>query len=1004
MTLLSFDRKITSVIGKAIRESKYLRIHYENLSGQRTDFWIGIIDIYENDQLLVNMFNVAKEEPKHNVKISISRIKQAEILRFSHCDIETELIDKILNDERLEHYQFEKFDSNILQYYLDCYKANCDPFLHKKHLIEEIDLGVLEKESPYYLNDAQQRKIITEIYLDDYHHNKDYELALCEFSIDIQGKGKFVVAYRKLTFDPILNTLKISSKTYFNSNFYIHNISHNLSYYTEISSNDFETVYLKDKFEAIEIIRENFKKGELPNTKPEIVVMGYSQIDLSAIYDNINTDCISKEMSIPIKAFFQQLSLVDTRSKLRPNLVLYDKNVNIDQLRTIYNSQKYPITYVQGPPGTGKTQTILNIVVNCLISNKTLLISSNNNIPIDGIYDKLDLGKYNNKEILIPILRLGNEKYIIKALNKIRQLYEFETSDVPKDELLNKLKLRSSERNKHLDESLNLIDQRIELSQNLEFVKSLLKQGSYHLLESEMYKIQSKLDSIPEINDEDLRDIFEVVKGNRILEQFFYYESLKYIKRLKHKKFNTLKDIVYSEDDNERVKQFNKWIQDDFHLIDLLSVFPIILTTNLSSRKLGWKYKFELLVIDEAGQCDVATSLIPISKCKKMVLIGDTNQLKPIISFDESKNESLMITHRIPETYNYFTNSILSVYQQLDNISRNILLSYHYRCGRKIINYSNQRFYENKLNLERITENGSLLLLKVKNLNSADKNSNLEEACEIINFIIKNQLKDVFILTPFRNQKNLIDEMLKIEKHKRNIDHSVNCGTIHQVQGQENKTIILSTSISQRTQPRTFDWIKNNSELLNVGVTRAKDNLIVAVDKAAVDILSRKDDDLFALIKYIEDNGTSKIAMSNSNRFTIGFSNDSQFENEFYKTMQHFCTVKGVKFERNVKVVSLFPTVLNERKLNNKEFDGVLYESQIPKIVFEINGAEHFNNKRTIESDKLKMELLKSKGITLITIPNQYVKHYEFISNLIGKINGHSYQTTLFEDYENYNT
>ena len=36
-------------------------------------------------------------------------------------------------------------------------------------------------------------------------------------------------------------------------------------------------------------------------------------------------------------------------------------------------------------PGTGKTQTILNLVVNCLTNNKTVLISSNNNVPIDGI-------------------------------------------------------------------------------------------------------------------------------------------------------------------------------------------------------------------------------------------------------------------------------------------------------------------------------------------------------------------------------------------------------------------------------------------------------------------------------------------------------------------------------------------------------------------------------------------------------------------------------------------
>lgn len=112
------------------------------------------------------------------------------------------------------------------------------------------------------------------------------------------------------------------------------------------------------------------------------------------------------ELLPPLKAFFQHLSLLDRKNRKEPHIVLYDQNVNIDQLRTIYNSLKYPITYVQGPPGTGKTQTILNIVVNCLTNNKTLLISSNNNTPINGIKEKLVLGEYRNKEILFPFLDL----------------------------------------------------------------------------------------------------------------------------------------------------------------------------------------------------------------------------------------------------------------------------------------------------------------------------------------------------------------------------------------------------------------------------------------------------------------------------------------------------------------------------------------------------------------------------------------------------------------------
>jgi len=66
---------------------------------------------------------------------------------------------------------------------------------------------------------------------------------------------------------------------------------------------------------------------------------------------------------------------------------------------------------------------------------------------------------------------------------------------------------------------------------------------------------------------------------------------------------------------------------------------------------------------------------------------------------------------------------------------------------------------------------------------------------------------------------------------------------------------------------------------------------VVVADKKAIDVLSRRDDDLYALIEYAEKNGTTEIAQSAANRFTIGFSNDSVFEDEFYKTISHYCTI-----------------------------------------------------------------------------------------------------------------
>src|SRR5690606_29915583 len=127
-----------------------------------------------------------------------------------------------------------------------------------------------------------------------------------------------------LTFDPVHKTLHIGNKTHFNSNFYIKGIKFSLSYYTDVSPSDFEQLYLSDKAGTIEFLKRNFNTGELPNTRPEIVVLGFAQIDISKIYDQINSEHAQKEMQIPLKAFFQNLSLLDRKNRKEPYIVLYD--------------------------------------------------------------------------------------------------------------------------------------------------------------------------------------------------------------------------------------------------------------------------------------------------------------------------------------------------------------------------------------------------------------------------------------------------------------------------------------------------------------------------------------------------------------------------------------------------------------------------------------------------------------------------------------------------------
>ena len=87
------------------------------------------------------------------------------------------------------------------------------------------------------------------------------------------------------------------------------------------------------------------------------------------------------------------------------------------------------------------------------------------------------------------------------------------------------------------------------------------------------------------------------------------------------------------------------------------------------------------------------------------------------------------------------------------------------------------------------------------------------------------------------------------------------------------------------------------------------------------------------------------------------------------------------------------------------EFDLVLYEknmfgSKKPVIAFEVNGGEHFGVVAREMSDKTKMTLCQENGITLILIPNSFVKAYEYIADIImsSKNRATSIQQSLFSE------
>lgn len=203
----------------------------------------------------------------------------------------------------------------------------------------------------------------------------------------------------------------------------------------------------------------------------------------------------------------------------------------------------------------------------------------------------------------------------------------------------------------------------------------------------------------------------------------------------------------------------------------------------------------------------------------------------------------------------------------------------------------------------------------------------------------------------------------------------------------------MSAALSPKTGKKTMDWIKNNHELINVGVTRAKEKLIFVGDKEAIDALSGNEtNDIKVLSDYVYKNGDIVVPKSDA-VISYDFSNDSKNEKEFFDTVQPYFNRRGSKFriERNVPVVEAIKGVRAEdlKLIGKKEFDvivqvsgGFMNRFYKTVVVFEIDGGEHIGSKRSAALDRQKEQICSKYGIKLIRIPNSAVKDYESIISL----------------------
>ncbi len=996
-------------IFRAIHEGKWLKIEYKNREDKITKYWIGIRGLNAAKRTLsVDGLHLSKFTTDSYDTIYVDSILSSQVVEGTYCPVNSGLVrDIYLNPHKYKALFDNVANLKILNYLEMCNRMDATPYYSDFELVQYLDRESFSGES-YQLTDEQFRVIVKNFqYKMEERERKDGKLVIQQLAMNVLSihtqKGLYVLAYRKLQLDIKDKVLRPDDEITICTEFAFGETKENIRKYLDAEEYELLKDFEANQERIKDCVTKHIKQVMGVDDMPYVIGLGMEvALDLHREYRAIIDKYNEGKATVPIKAFFGDLLSRPIRRKEYP-ITLIDAKINLDQLLAINNAMKYPVAYIQGPPGTGKTNTIINTIVTAFFNERTVLFASYNNHPINSVFEKLLQMEYRGRKIPFPVLRVGNVDKVKEAIKYIQNVYAqvqtitvFEsTLDRNKDDRIARAK-RLSSLLKRYEDILDLKERQETLNRMVEYqnrVKASLEMVSFQadLQGRQLKQVQDKLGALGEVTD---REALALLDQNlEELYKYLFYTSARYIKRLDEEKYKELRYILFEENPETQVASFNKYLSKTEHVKKLQRIFPVMITTCISAHKLGGpEPMFDMTVIDEASQCNTAVSLVPIVRGENLMLVGDPQQLNPVILLDEMANQKLRKKYHVAEEYDYKKNSIYKTFLACDAVSDEVLLHNHYRCNRKIIEFNNQKYYNSKLNIcSGSTERQPLVYMDVKSNPGRNKNTADREVEEIVRYAKGNQGKAIGVITPFVNQKKLIEEAIRREKLQ-----NVVCGTVHAFQGDEKDVVLFSTAITDQTQAGTYEWLKNNKELINVATSRAREKLIVLSDSRNLARLHQKagEDDLFELVEYVKRNGQSQVTGKQANSRALGVKPFSTATEEaFLANLTHaleniWLTQSRFEVKKEVPISQVFQNNINYSDLfYTGRFDFVVYERQggesIPVLAIELDGKEHFEDEAVKNRDRKKNEICRAHNMQIIRVENSYARRYNHIKEIL---------------------
>ncbi|NEJ00160.1 AAA domain-containing protein [Rhizobium ruizarguesonis] len=551
-------------------------------------------------------------------------------------------------------------------------------------------------------------------------------------------------------------------------------------------------------------------------------------------------------------------------------------SLNKEQIMAVRSGMNAPLTVITGPPGTGKSQTIVSMVASVLAQNGSVLVASKNHQALDAVENRLAKiapGSNFLVRTLDPTREIDQSfTNVLAALIREPSKAAIEPDRVMRSRLATLAQQRArvldqidehGRLNAQIAEFLDRIearqvqgddrDVRASAPAHRGFWSRILKAllslfsrkrndapapnafeegASLATLQTKLEHLRAELDALDKAGDPIGLTAEIATTVGQLLPRVLASR------------------VALSEADRSRLGEEHA----NLELAQTSGPLPIALAAEVIAHRPLWLASvlgaprrvplgeglFDLVIFDEASQCDIASALPLFARAKRAVVVGDDRQLSFISQLGIAHDRNLMQAQGLPVgMMGRLAQSRRSLFD-LANLTpgaTKVTLRDQYRSATDIVGYINEQFYGGRLRVaadqDRLkvpngakpgiewTDVPAPSLPMQGNVNSAEVAAIVAQLRLLLE--VQEYSGTVGVIAPFRPQVQALNDAIKGTMSADLLDQAdFRAGTVDSFQGQERDLILFSPCLGRSSATSAVTFVQKDWRRLNVAISRAR--------------------------------------------------------------------------------------------------------------------------------------------------------------------------------------